>query len=56
MSTNYAKRILKKIGWGIVIAFVALIVGSMIGYAIGGGNPFKVFLPETWLHIVDFLR
>lgn len=38
MSPEYAKRILRKIGWGIVIAFVVLIIGLMIGYGVGGGQ------------------
>lgn len=56
MSPDYAKRIATKIGWGLLIAFGALIIGMMVGYAFGGGNPLRVFLPSTWLHIIDFLR
>ncbi|WP_125703638.1 DNA-directed RNA polymerase subunit beta [Lacticaseibacillus daqingensis] len=40
---------------GLLLILVALIGGSMIGYAIGGGNPWRVFAPSTWTHIFDFL-
>jgi len=56
MSTSYARRILKKVGIGLLIALLMLIIGLMIGYAVGGGNPLRVFLPSTWLHILDFLN
>ncbi|WP_155285994.1 DNA-directed RNA polymerase subunit beta [Lacticaseibacillus zhaodongensis] len=40
----------------ILVCLLALVLGSMIGYAIGGGNPFAVFLPSTWAHIFEFLK
>ncbi|WP_127848284.1 DNA-directed RNA polymerase subunit beta [Lacticaseibacillus hulanensis] len=46
------RRALLILGIGIIL----MIVGSMIGYAIGGGNPFAVFVPSTWGHIIDFLK
>ncbi|WKF86205.1 DNA-directed RNA polymerase subunit beta [Lacticaseibacillus pantheris] len=42
------------IGAGICI--ILLILGTMIGFAIGGSNPFAVFLPSTWTHIGKFLE
>ncbi|KRM72937.1 hypothetical protein FC34_GL000649 [Lacticaseibacillus brantae DSM 23927] len=56
MSPTYARRILKKIGIGLLSALILLILGLMIGYGVGGGNPFRVFLPSTWQHIFDFLK
>nr|WP_218841948.1 DNA-directed RNA polymerase subunit beta [Lacticaseibacillus absianus] len=41
---------------GALLVVGALIIGSMIGYAIGGGNPWRVFVPSTWTHIFDFLN
>ncbi|MFC6171088.1 DNA-directed RNA polymerase subunit beta [Loigolactobacillus jiayinensis] len=35
---------------------IAIVIGAMIGYAIGGSNPFRVFLPSTWGHLLDFVR
>ncbi|MFC4772097.1 DNA-directed RNA polymerase subunit beta [Enterococcus hermanniensis] len=42
----------------ILLAGVMLfIIGSMIGYGVmGGGNPFKVLLPDVWRHILDFVH
>lgn len=56
MNANYAKRVLIKLGWGLVAAIIALIIGVVIGFAIGGGNPLQAFSPDTWTHILDFLR
>ncbi|MBM7681761.1 hypothetical protein JOD43_001933 [Pullulanibacillus pueri] len=40
----------------IVLAFVALAVGAMIGYGvIGKGNPMDVFHVDTWKHIKDLV-
>ncbi|WP_420805038.1 DNA-directed RNA polymerase subunit beta [Lacticaseibacillus brantae] len=43
-------------GIGLLSALILLILGLMIGYGVGGGNPFRVFLPSTWQHIFDFLK
>lgn len=47
---------LKWIGIIILICLLMVVIGTMIGFAIGGGNPFRVFMPSTWTHIFDFLR
>jgi len=39
-----------------VIAFIAMFVGSLIGYGIlGGGNPLQVLNPVTWTHIYQLV-
>ncbi|MFV9510439.1 DNA-directed RNA polymerase subunit beta [Tepidibacillus sp. LV47] len=36
-----------------VVAIIALFVGSMIGYGVlGKGNPLQVLNPGTWIHII----
>lgn len=49
-------RVMRTILLIILICLLVLVLGSMIGYGIGGGNPFRVFLPSTWQHIIDFLK
>ncbi|WP_332238259.1 DNA-directed RNA polymerase subunit beta [Sporolactobacillus sp. KGMB 08714] len=57
---NYHKRrfpIWQRLIGLLLFAAVALVVGAMFGYgALGHGNPWAVFLPGTWQHILDFLR
>lgn len=48
--------VLRRIGLVLAACLIVLILGAMIGFAIGGGNPLAVFLPGTWGHILDFLR
>ncbi|WP_339060907.1 DNA-directed RNA polymerase subunit beta [Tepidibacillus marianensis] len=39
-----------------VIAVIALFVGSLIGYGvIGGGSPLQVLNPVTWIHIYQLI-
>ncbi|MDZ5782771.1 DNA-directed RNA polymerase subunit beta [Marinococcus luteus] len=40
----------------LVLAFVCSIIGLMIGYAVGGGNPFQALNPSTWLEIYRLTR
>ncbi|MBO0481614.1 DNA-directed RNA polymerase subunit beta [Candidatus Enterococcus courvalinii] len=41
----------------IILLFLLFIAGTMIGYGIiGGGNPFRVFQLDLWLHIRDFFN
>nr|WP_225423631.1 DNA-directed RNA polymerase subunit beta [Agrilactobacillus yilanensis] len=47
---------LKRILLLILVAIIMMIIGTMVGYKLGGGNPFKVFLPSTWQHIFDFFH
>ncbi|MFD1441473.1 MULTISPECIES: DNA-directed RNA polymerase subunit beta [Lacticaseibacillus] len=56
MSSEYAMRVVRKLLIGLLLVIAALILGAMVGYAIDGGNPFKVFVPSTWTHILDFLK
>ncbi|MEK4027738.1 DNA-directed RNA polymerase subunit beta [Pseudobacillus sp. FSL P4-0506] len=31
-------------------------VGAIVGYSVvGNGNPLEVFLPATWIHLVEVL-
>ncbi|MFD1393894.1 DNA-directed RNA polymerase subunit beta [Lacticaseibacillus jixianensis] len=56
MSSEYAQRVVRKLLIGLLLVVLALIIGAMVGYAIEGGNPFRIFLPSTWTHILDFLK
>ena len=41
----------------IVAILLAGVLLFIIGYgAMGGGNPFKVLLPDVWRHILDFVH
>jgi hypothetical protein len=40
-----------------VLMTISLAAGAMIGYGvIGDGNPFDVFKPSTWQHIIDIVE
>lgn len=52
----FIKPILIRILLVAVAMTVAIIIGAMVGYGIGGGNPLRVFLPSTWGHLLDFVR
>ncbi|KAF1301247.1 MULTISPECIES: DNA-directed RNA polymerase subunit beta [Enterococcus] len=58
MRTNrYVLTTLIKIFLVILLAFILFIVGTMIGYGvIGDGMPLKVFNPQLWTHILDFMK
>lgn len=56
MSSEYAMRVVRKLLIGLLLVIVALVVGAMVGYAIDGGDPLRVFVPSTWTHIFDFLK
>ncbi|MCH4170970.1 MAG: DNA-directed RNA polymerase subunit beta [Lactobacillus sp.] len=53
---QYVRWVLKRILLLVLVAFILLIIGAMIGFKLGGGNPLRVFLPSTWLHIFSFFR
>ncbi len=57
---NYHKRrfpIWKRLILLIGLCVFALVAGAMFGYgALGHGNPFAVFNPVTWRHILDFFK
>lgn len=41
----------------LVLSFIAVLVGTMIGYSVlGDGSAFSVFRPSTWTHIFDLYR
>ncbi|MFD1464656.1 DNA-directed RNA polymerase subunit beta [Lapidilactobacillus mulanensis] len=57
MDSAFAGSAFKKIGWLIVAFLLAILIGAVIGYGISGkGDPLTVFSPQTWEHILDFLR
>jgi hypothetical protein len=40
-----------------VLMAISLAAGAMIGYGVmGDGNPFDVFQPSTWQHIIDIVE
>ncbi|WP_227005178.1 DNA-directed RNA polymerase subunit beta [Companilactobacillus paralimentarius] len=41
---------------GIVINANFLVLGMLIGSALGGSNPLAVLWPGTWMHMFDFLK
>ena len=53
---EHVKPVIKKILLVIVLMIFAGLIGQMIGFAMGGQNPFAVFLPSTWSHIINFLQ
>ncbi|EPI00885.1 MULTISPECIES: DNA-directed RNA polymerase subunit beta [unclassified Enterococcus] len=56
-NSRYILLTLMKILIVLLLIFILFIIGTMIGYGvIGGGNPFRVFQPDLWLHIVDFFN
>jgi hypothetical protein len=52
----FVRPVLTKILFVAVLMVLALLVGSMVGFAIGGGNPLRVFLPSTWGHMLEFVQ
>ena len=40
----------------LILAFICSVIGLMIGYAVGGGNPFQALNPSTWLEIYRLIR
>ncbi|WP_461218880.1 DNA-directed RNA polymerase subunit beta [Lapidilactobacillus salsurivasis] len=54
---EHVLSVLRFLGITLLAMVIALLVGSVIGYGISGkGNPFQVFSPKTWQHVLDFLR
>lgn len=45
------RSVAKGAGWALLTVFI----GIFIGFMIAGQNPFLVFWPPTWLHVVEFL-
>lgn len=56
MDSQYPKRVFHHVKIWLIIALISLILGLLIGFGMGGDNPFKVFLPSTWIHFFNFLR
>lgn len=52
----FVKPVLVRILLVAIAMTIAIVIGATIGYAVGGGNPFRVFLPSTWGHLLDFVR
>lgn len=41
----------------LVLSFIAVLFGTMIGYSVlGDGSAFRVLRPSTWTHIFDLYR
>ncbi len=41
----------------LVLSFIAVLFGTMIGYSVlGDGSAFHVLRPSTWTHIFDLYR
>ena len=56
-SSEHILRNLIRIVAILLAGVVLFIIGSMIGYGVmGGGNPFKVLLPDVWRHILGFVH
>lgn len=56
-SSYYILTTLIKVVSVLLAAVFLFFIGSMIGYGlIGEGNPFGVFRPGLWHHVLDFLR
>lgn len=56
-SSEHILRNLIRIVFVLLLGVVLFIVGSMIGYGVvGGGNPFGVFFPSVWRHILEFIQ
>jgi len=49
--------ILARVGIVLVLAILAIVIGTMIGYSVlGDGAALDVFKKETWQHIFDIYR
>lgn len=53
---EYRHDIFKKIGWVLLLMLIFLVLGMLIGSALGGSNPLAILWPGTWMHMFDFLR
>lgn len=52
----FVRPVLTKVLFVAVLMVIALLVGIVFGFAIGGGNPLRVFLPSTWGHMLEFVQ
>ncbi|ETW69477.1 DNA-directed RNA polymerase subunit beta [Lacticaseibacillus rhamnosus 2166] len=43
MDSQYPKRVFHHVKIWLIVALIALILGLLIGFGMGGDNPFKVF-------------
>ncbi len=49
--------ILARVGVVLILAILAIVVGTMIGYSVlGDGAALDVFKKDTWQHIFDIYR
>ncbi len=49
--------ILARVGIVLILAIIAVVVGTMIGYSVlGDGAALDVFKKDTWQHIFDIYR
>ncbi|MFD0944027.1 DNA-directed RNA polymerase subunit beta [Savagea faecisuis] len=49
--------ILARVGIVLILAILAIVIGTMIGYSVlGDGSALDVFKKDTWQHIFDIYR
>lgn len=49
------KQIFSSLGKILLYLIVTLFVGIFFGLMISGHNPFMMFWPPTWVHMLEFL-
>lgn len=50
------RRLLKRIGKILLSLLITILIGIFIGMIVAGQNPFLMFWPPTWFHLIEFLQ